>query len=267
MVRGTKSKRTAAPNDGVVKSSEPDPPLPQAFDIFHRTKMCKFFIMGMCTRGESCQYAHSKDDLTPLPDLKCTKLCSELIQTGHCRDRSCSFAHTRQDLRISATCRNRRHALSNMKDAKGRYGAASECSTAASSFVSNRDMSSEVIPNIPISRSCFYSADESDSASEFNTSEACGTSFSSSLASTSFCSSIQEHKVESLTDKFKKMFSRSQSDEVENDIGGLRVSVKNTFLDFQDDDETAVFKGLRKSCSAEGRLDILVEGLDVEDKS
>jgi hypothetical protein len=122
------------------------------------------------------------------------------------------------------------------------------------------------MPNIPISRSCFYAASESgSSASEFNPSEAAGTSFCSSLAPTSFCSSIQENEVETFTDKFKKMFwKRNQDDEAEEPLGGLRVSVKNTFLDFQDD-ETAAFKGLRKSCSAEGRLDLVAEDSQSQD--
>jgi hypothetical protein len=150
------------------------------------------------------------------------------------------------------------------KYSQGAYGAASECSTAACSFASNcAEEFSEVIPNIPISRSSFYGVEESESsASEFTNSEA-GTSFCSSRAPTSFCSSIQENEVESFTDKVKKMFwKRNQDDEAEMDLGGLRVSVKNTFLDFQDE-ETGVLTGLRKSNSAEGRLGVLQEDEDV----
>lgn len=293
MGRGSKSKRTTASSDrGPVEIGhveDPPPPSPQSFDIFHKTKMCKFFIMGMCTRGESCQYAHSKEDLQIAPDLKCTKLCQDLIQTGQCRDpANCLFAHNKQELRISATCRNRRQALSNMKELKaksksegssasrstlqppkfrgtpqskasqGRHAAASECSTAPCSFASNGDNSLEVLPNTPIAVHGFYGEESESSASEFTLSEAGGTSFCSSRGgNTSFCSSIQEDEVESFRDRFKKMFFWNQADQAEKDIG-FRVSVKNTFLDFQDDD-TAVFRELRKSCSAEGRLDVLEE--------
>ncbi|CAK0911772.1 unnamed protein product, partial [Prorocentrum cordatum] len=67
--------------------------------LFHKTKMCKFNQLGMCTRGEMCRFAHGRLDMNPLPDLSQTKLCKELLGTGQCSDPSCKFAHTRQELR------------------------------------------------------------------------------------------------------------------------------------------------------------------------
>lgn len=67
--------------------------------LFHKTKMCKFNQLGMCTRGEMCRFAHGKTDMNPLPDLSRTKLCKELINTGQCSDPTCKFAHTRHELR------------------------------------------------------------------------------------------------------------------------------------------------------------------------
>lgn len=67
--------------------------------LFHKTKMCRFNQIGMCTRGNLCRFAHGSLDMNPLPDLSRTKLCAELINTGQCSDPKCKFAHTRRELR------------------------------------------------------------------------------------------------------------------------------------------------------------------------
>mmetsp|Transcript_79385 Transcript_79385/g.224718 ORF Transcript_79385/g.224718 Transcript_79385/m.224718 type:complete len:239 (+) Transcript_79385:57-773(+) len=72
-----------------------------------KTKMCKFEMRGLCTKGSGCLYAHSIDELQPLPDFRCTKFCKALIQTGACNNPGCTFAHSKEELRtgpkLSAT--------------------------------------------------------------------------------------------------------------------------------------------------------------------
>ncbi|CAK0799089.1 unnamed protein product, partial [Prorocentrum cordatum] len=46
--------------------------------VFEKTKMCKFHIMGICTKGDGCRFAHERTQLQTLPDLSCTKLCKTL---------------------------------------------------------------------------------------------------------------------------------------------------------------------------------------------
>jgi len=70
---------------------------------FSKTKMCKFEIIGMCAKGAQCPFAHSKDDLRPLPDLTCTKLCKTLIHTGSCTNTKCKYAHSKEELRATST--------------------------------------------------------------------------------------------------------------------------------------------------------------------
>lgn len=70
---------------------------------FSKTKMCKFEIIGMCAKGAQCPFAHSKDDLKPLPDLTCTKLCKTLIHTGSCTNPKCKYAHSKEELRATST--------------------------------------------------------------------------------------------------------------------------------------------------------------------
>lgn len=67
----------------------------------YKTKMCAFYNVGKCTRGTLCAFAHSVQELRPLPDLRFTRLC-ELTKRGDiCRDVNCTFAHSLNDLRTT----------------------------------------------------------------------------------------------------------------------------------------------------------------------
>ncbi|EEA05313.1 zinc finger, CCCH type domain-containing protein [Cryptosporidium muris RN66] len=67
----------------------------------YKTKMCLFLLEGKCSKGNFCSFAHSQEQLRPLPNLKFTKLC-ELISLGQkCTDINCAYAHNREDLRIT----------------------------------------------------------------------------------------------------------------------------------------------------------------------
>jgi len=61
--------------------------------------MCKFHILGCCSRGNDCNFAHDPGDMNPLPDLTRTKLCKTLINTGSCDDPECKYAHNKDELR------------------------------------------------------------------------------------------------------------------------------------------------------------------------
>jgi len=72
---------------------------PSAGSILAKTKMCRFHILGACPKGDSCNYAHAKEEMHPLPDLYRTKLCKTLISTGECADPTCKYAHSSSELR------------------------------------------------------------------------------------------------------------------------------------------------------------------------
>jgi hypothetical protein len=76
-------------------------------EIFMKTKMCKFHILGMCAKGRECQFAHCMDEMNPLPDLYRTKLCKNLINTGKCDNPTCKYAHNKVELRTANM--NRQH--------------------------------------------------------------------------------------------------------------------------------------------------------------
>merc|ERR1719261_509685 len=68
---------------------------------FQKTKMCKFELVGICSKGANCQFAHSANELRQPPDLSCTKLCKTLILTGRCDKPGCTFAHNKDELRAT----------------------------------------------------------------------------------------------------------------------------------------------------------------------
>mmetsp|Transcript_43761 Transcript_43761/g.136877 ORF Transcript_43761/g.136877 Transcript_43761/m.136877 type:complete len:409 (-) Transcript_43761:31-1257(-) len=71
--------------------------------IFCKTKMCRFNILGICTKGPECPYAHAREELKPPPDLYRTKVCKNLIGTGRCEDPDCRYAHSKDQLRTTTT--------------------------------------------------------------------------------------------------------------------------------------------------------------------
>jgi hypothetical protein len=67
---------------------------------FHKTKMCNYFLSGLCNKKRSrCSFAHSQQELRPLPDLECTKMCPKLLEGEICTDAECKFAHEASELR------------------------------------------------------------------------------------------------------------------------------------------------------------------------
>merc|ERR1719217_1041766 len=66
-----------------------------------KTKMCKYMIQGMCTKGGECKFAHTMVELQQVPDLSCTKLCKTFMKMGRCDMVGCSYAHSKDDLRAT----------------------------------------------------------------------------------------------------------------------------------------------------------------------
>jgi len=65
-----------------------------------KSRMCTFFASQKCTRGESCAFAHSAEEVQPQPDWYRTKLCRSFMQTGLCTNgEDCHYAHGVDNLR------------------------------------------------------------------------------------------------------------------------------------------------------------------------
>lgn len=64
-----------------------------------RTNLCKFYFAGRCSRGMDCTFAHSKENLLPVVDLRKGSLCFNFAQ-GYCKEGDdCKFAHGKSNLR------------------------------------------------------------------------------------------------------------------------------------------------------------------------
>jgi hypothetical protein len=62
--------------------------------------MCYYFMHGLCNKKRSrCSFAHSEQEMRPLPDLFCTKLCPKTLEGEPCWDLDCKFAHSEEELR------------------------------------------------------------------------------------------------------------------------------------------------------------------------
>lgn len=60
---------------------------------------CVFHTRGRCTRGRTCSFAHTADELRQLPDLRKTKLCNVYFE-GRCENNNaCCYAHGLQELK------------------------------------------------------------------------------------------------------------------------------------------------------------------------
>jgi len=65
---------------------------------FAKTRLCKFFQEGKCTRGKKCTFAHGEEDKEDQSQPVCMKLCKTLIATGRCKNPSCKYAHSKDDI-------------------------------------------------------------------------------------------------------------------------------------------------------------------------
>lgn len=90
-------------SSGGDSSQEINQPAKMPDTVFHKTKMCKFFANGMCTKGDKCGFAHERGAIRVRPDLYRTRLCLTFTRTGKCEDGdNCRFAHGVDQLRATS---------------------------------------------------------------------------------------------------------------------------------------------------------------------
>lgn len=68
---------------------------------FTKTRLCKFFVEGKCTRGKKCTFAHGEEDKDSQPQPVYMKLCKTLIATGRCKNPNCRYAHSKEDIVVA----------------------------------------------------------------------------------------------------------------------------------------------------------------------
>ncbi|CAK9036260.1 unnamed protein product [Durusdinium trenchii] len=85
--------------------------------VHQQTRLCKFFVMGKCTRGQSCAFAHGQDKLRQQPDFSKTRLCADFMELGSCAEgEGCKFAHGKSELRPGSAVKIGRPSKKEMQD-------------------------------------------------------------------------------------------------------------------------------------------------------
>lgn len=68
---------------------------------FFKTRICRFFTRGKCSKGSDCSHAHSHDELHLKPNLIKTSLCRHYSSGRICeKGEDCPYAHGVSELRI-----------------------------------------------------------------------------------------------------------------------------------------------------------------------
>lgn len=82
--------------------------------MLQKTKLCKFFQQGHCSKAGNCQFAHSHSDLQSRPNLHKTQLCMAFERKGSCRDgAACKYAHGQAEL-LQNSNRASRESISSL---------------------------------------------------------------------------------------------------------------------------------------------------------
>jgi hypothetical protein len=67
----------------------------------YKTRLCRFFEVGVCRSGPLCSFAHGEEDLRPSPNFERTSMCPTILRDGVCSIPYCRYAHNSSDLRRS----------------------------------------------------------------------------------------------------------------------------------------------------------------------
>lgn len=89
---------------GLLYTEKPkhEPMLNPAVNLLINTQFCARFISkGYCNKKD-CTFAHSEEELQPLPDLTRTKWCRLVFHGLVCHDEHCPYAHAKEQLRSNA---------------------------------------------------------------------------------------------------------------------------------------------------------------------
>jgi len=107
----TSSHEAGSENDGAESDDNTTSTPPSQPAALLKTKLCKFFAKGECSRGEACTYAHGRTQLRAQPDFWRTQLCFDFEKTGTCvYGAGCRYAHSANEVRPSGRTKAERLA-------------------------------------------------------------------------------------------------------------------------------------------------------------
>mmetsp|Transcript_53130 Transcript_53130/g.113466 ORF Transcript_53130/g.113466 Transcript_53130/m.113466 type:complete len:683 (-) Transcript_53130:495-2543(-) len=118
------SGRASSGDPGALRTSIDD-------QLLSKTKLCKFFSKGFCSRGHSCTFAHGSKELRTQPNLFRTELCFEFTSSGRCQHgQSCKYAHSEEELRMPLAAEEK-DAVNLLQSASNDIDNADHCSAEA----------------------------------------------------------------------------------------------------------------------------------------
>eukprot|EP00392_Amoebophrya_sp_AT5.2_P003702 g3707.t1 len=91
---------------------------------YFKTRPCKFYEVGICAKGEKCEFAHGNEELQAEPDYYKTKICKAWRSGEGCLlgEKACPYAHGAAELRWM----QRPRANKGKKRSKGTSASASQ---------------------------------------------------------------------------------------------------------------------------------------------
>mmetsp|Transcript_17640 Transcript_17640/g.33172 ORF Transcript_17640/g.33172 Transcript_17640/m.33172 type:complete len:254 (+) Transcript_17640:74-835(+) len=223
-------------------------------EVHKKTRLCKFFAVGACTRGSACAFAHGSAQLRDQPDFSKTRLCADFIELGKCSaGQRCKFAHSRTELRPGSAAKLGRpsarsatghpdhqdemkpeaaqvHVLQTLRAQHSRHEHAALKLMLQSAGVRVTSVSQVEVP-VPI-KTLDVTDDSSFSRQTTCEIETASASFSRDSSWASAAESANE-----------KLVPSSEESPVQENLCNLEVRVKNTFIEvYEDAPETVTFR-------------------------
>ena len=207
-------------------------------EVHKKTRLCKFFAVGACTRGSSCAFAHGSCQLRDQPDFSKTRLCADFVELGKCSaGLACKFAHSKSELRPGSAAKLGRPSSKNRNEAPTQNEKSPVA--AAAQVLQNLRMQhvlhEQAALKLMLQSTCARNRVEESKVSKEKDVECC----LDAAANTSFSRQTTWEGMETASAAFSRGSSSASASEnpVVPEPSNLEVRVKNTFLEVQDEPE------------------------------
>ncbi|CAK9010699.1 unnamed protein product [Durusdinium trenchii] len=207
--------------------------------VHKQTRLCRFFVVGACTRGEACTFAHGQDKLRQQPDFSKTRLCADFMERGSCAEGDrCKFAHGKSELRPGSAVKLGRLSKKEMQNtrAKSHQDQASVAMQVKKTFQLQHSLHSQAAMKLMMKSTIDTQPNTLQQELEIDP-ENC------LWEKTSFSRQTTWEGIETTPGGFSRATSLGSEIEVmgtpsrtRQELGEWQVQVKNTFIEVSDSD-------------------------------
>ncbi|CAE7201808.1 Zfp36 [Symbiodinium natans] len=216
-------------------------------EVHKKTRLCKFFTMGACTRGASCAFAHGPDQLRDQPDYSKTRLCADFVELGKCVEgKACKFAHSKSELRPGSAAKVGRPARTSNHAAKQTENEAEQAMRVLQTLRAQRALHEQAALKLMLQSACASAAAKVSKATcKEPTEKPTEKDVECCSQGNSFSRQTTWEGMETASAGFSRDSSAaSASDNIVSDsttlpdpCDGVELRVKNTFLEVKDETE------------------------------